>query len=298
MKTIKVFVFLVLSCQFSKAQYALVKNYQFNYLSVNPALAGEQGAFALKGILGNQFNGTLRPNQVSQVLVIDGQLYNKAGMAFQGFRSNSGNVMSTGFSCSYSKGFQVGDLQLKAGSQMGLIVQPNLLFAQGNQWLSPYMGFGLMGGFKGLFAGLSKPMLLYSKSITEAKPVYFNLGYLFNTESPIGFNINTLVAYETHTKIKNLDFNVKLNYNKRVGVGVSWRNNKLYNDYNSKATTLLPFVEYQISKSMLLGLSYDKQPSSLQNSTSMIPVVSGVFQLMFRYNNAKADNESWYYNKL
>ncbi len=287
-------LFMVTFTAFS--QSGLINSYQFNYLAFNPAFAGENGNFGIKGVLGNQFNGTLKSNQVSQVVVIDGQLFNKSGLAFQGFRDNSGNLVSTGFGFSFSKGYEFGDFKLKAGLQASLKVQPNLLTVQGNQNLSPYAGLGTILFYKNVFIGISKPMLVSSKNITEPKPFFLHLGYIYDSEGLLSFNVNTLIARDFTLNKQNIDLNVIGWLNKRIGLGASIRNNNLnaYLDKNS----FLPFAQYKVNSTILVGISYDSNVPTFGSQISSTLSVPGVFQLFVRFGGKSEGEESWFYNKF
>ncbi len=283
-------LFFILNQAFG--QNGITNQYQFNYLSLNPALAGENGNFSIKGILGNQFNGTIKPNQVSQILVIDGQLYNKSGLALQGFRNNSGNLTSTGLNISYSKGIEVGDLFLKLGANSGVIVQPNnIVNVSAQQLIAPFLGLGTIAHFKGVFLGVSKPMVIASKKIYEPKPIYLNIGYIFDAERAISFNANTLLAYDLPSKTNSLDINLKTWLFNRLGLGFSYRNNKILSNYNK--STLQPIVEYRFSDSFKIGLTYNESPNLYNGSqvpTNQIQT-NGIFQLMFKYSNSVNDSK-------
>lgn len=278
----------------AEAQYGLVSQYHFNYLAINPALAGSNGPFSVRGVLGNQFNGTITPNQVSQVVVIDGELYNKSGIAFQGFRNNIGNILSQGLGLSYSKGFELGnDFEIRVGANSGILVQPNISqFFTSRQVAAPYLGLGTFMHFKGAFLGVSQPIFYGSKKITETKPLYFNAGYIFNTESAISFNANTLVSYDINSKLTGLDFNFKTWISNRLGVGFSYRDNKLLSQ--GKAS-FLPIIEYNFSESFKVGLCYIDAPSrnfnTVPNNTINQLPINGIFQLMFRYSNSPSGKE-------
>lgn len=296
MKRIYFLSFFFLS-KFGFSQVGLVNQYHFNYLAINPALAGENSAFTLKGILGNQFNGSIRLNEVSQILVLDGQLYNKGGLAFQGYRNNSGNIISTGLGFSYSKGFELGELKLKLGTNAGIFIQPNLLASNLTQRVLPHGGLGALGSYKGVFLGVSNPMLFASRKIGEQKPLFVNMGYIFDTESNLGFNANVLYYYDFQTSRDSYDLNLKGTYNSRLGVGLSYRANKVYVNVSSKST-LIPFVEYKATKSMSFSLSYDANPTRFDTPNTPNLAVGGVFQFMLKYNSDDSGGDSWFFGKF
>ncbi|MBP8156247.1 MAG: type IX secretion system membrane protein PorP/SprF [Leadbetterella sp.] len=292
--------FLISLFLFSKigfAQIGLLKQYHLNYLAINPALAGENSPFTLKGILGNQFNGSIRFNQVNQVLVLDGQLYNKSGLAFQGYRNNSGNIISTGLGFSYAKGYEIGELKLKMGANAGIFIQPNNASANLSQSVLPHGGLGVFSSYKGVFLGVSNPMLLASKQIGEQKPILVNAGYIFDNESIFGFNANVLYYYDIQSTRKSYDFNLKASVNNRLGIGASYRSNNLMAYGESKAT-LIPFAEYKATKTMSFALSYDSKPTMESNPNTPNLPVGGVFQFMLKYNSDDSGGDSWFFGKF
>ncbi len=279
-------IILLFLVRVAGAQSGLNGQYQFNYLALNPAIAGESGAFALKGILGNQFNGTIRPNQVAQVVAIDGQLYNQSAMSFQGFRTNVGNIISTGINLGYAKGFELGEVTLKAGINGGLFVQPNVITAAGQQRLAPFAGAGLLMKYKTAWLGLSNPMLVYSSRITETRPWFLHLGYLYDQVEGFALQANILGGF-ANSSIQTTDFNAKAIFFDRLALGASYRIRN-----NGLATTsknVLPFAEIKVSRTIVLGLSYDSSYGRAENAAQANP--NGVFHLLFRYVSNGPDEE-------
>lgn len=291
-------VFLVLLfANMGYAQIGLINQYHFNYLAINPALAGENSPFSIKGILGNQFNGSIRFNQVNQVLVLDGQLYGKTGLAFQGYRNNTGNVISTGLGFSYAKGYEIGELKLKAGANAGIFIQPNLLASNLSQRVLPHGGLGVLGSYKGVFVGVSNPMLFASKLIGEQKPFLLNAGYIFKTESILSFTANVLYYRDFERKKESYDLNFKGILNERLGLGFSYRANKVF-AYTANTPSFIPFAEYKATKSMTFGISYDSNPPSFGISNVPNLSLGGVFQFVLKYNNDDSGGDSWFFGKL
>lgn len=288
---------LVLLARLSSAQIGLLNQYHFNYLAINPALAGENSPFTIKAILGNQFNGSIRFNEVNQVLVLDGQLFNKTGLSFQGYRSNTGNVISTGFGFSYAKGYEIGEVKLKVGANAGIFIQPNLLASNLTQRVLPHGGLGVLGSYKGVFLGVSNPMLLASRMINEQKPLLVNVGYIFENESIFGFNANVLFYKDFMTKRQSYDLNLKGTLNDRFGLGFSYRANTVF--LTTAATpSLIPFAEYKATKSMSFALSYDSNPPTFTTVNAPNLALGGIFQFMMKYNNDDSGGDSWFFGKF
>lgn len=297
MKRAFLLFFLISKLGFS--QIGLLNQYHLNYLAINPAMAGENSPFTLKAILGNQFNGSIRLNEVNQILVLDGQLYNKTGLAFQGYRNNSGNIISTGLGFSYAKGHEIGELKLRFGANAGIFIQPNNASANLSQSVLPHSGLGVFSSYKGMFLGVSNPMLLASRKIGELKPFLVNVGYLFHTESLISFNANVLYYHDFQTQRKSHDLNLKVAINNRFGLGASYRANKMFfYDPSGPKASIIPFAEYKATKSMTFALSYDANPPTANTSNAPNLALGGVFQFMLKYNNDDTGGDSWFFNKF
>lgn len=293
----KTLVLLFLTFSLAKAQVGLINQYQFNYLALNPALAGENSPFTLKGLMGKQFNGSVNFNSVNQLLVLDGQLYKKSGIAFQGYRNNAGNIINTGLGMSYAKGFEIGELKLKIGANASFFIQPNLLSTQISQRVMPHGGLGVFGIYKNAFLGVSNTMLVASKRINEPKPFLANIGYIFENESLLSFNVNSLYYYDLNSKKNNMDFNLKMWVNKRFSMGASYRINNIYSFYQ-KSKSILPFVEYKATKTLNFGLSYNSNAVNSSSIPSNNLQLGGIFQFMIKYNNDETGGDSWLFDKF
>lgn len=294
------FSFLVLAYGASNAQVGLVNQYHFNYLAINPALAGENGPFTVKGIVGNQFNGNLRFNQLSHVLVLDGQLYNKTGLAFQSSSDNYGIGSANNLGLSLSKGIEVGDLRLKGGVSGGASFLPNTLIGATGTRAEFNLGLGMFASYNGVFAGVSKPTVLKPKNaFSQEGPLFVNVGYTSQDEDNfVTYNANILFA--SLNSESNYDFNLKLWFNKRLALGGSYRVNNIYNLYTKK-NNFIPSAEYKFTEDLVLGLAYNTNTLRLSNtSTTGNPnfKMNGIFQFYIRYNKADRKGDSWYYDQF
>ncbi len=90
-------------------------------MAVNPAFTGVRGNFGVTGLLGQQFNGTIYPNQVSQVIVLDGKVgqQQKSAIGFQGFRSTVTGFTNSGLSLTYARHINLDNVQLNVGMNFG-----------------------------------------------------------------------------------------------------------------------------------------------------------------------------------
>jgi len=284
----------------SRAQIGLQNQYHFNYLALNPALAGENGPFTIKGIVGNQFNGNLRFNQLSHVLVLDGQLYNKTGLAFQSSSDNYGNSSGNNFSLSLSKGAELGDFRLKGGINAGLAILPTYALVSSSPRTSFNAGLGIFMSYYGAFLGVSKPSLYVSKNDFSVKePFYLNAGYTSEgDENFVTYNANVLWAGMDGRN--NFDFNLKLWFNKRLALAGSYRINKIF-DYYTKQKSFIPSAEYKFTEDLSLGLAYNTntlQYSTAPGTSNPNFRMNGIFQFYLKYNRADRKGDSWYYDKF
>jgi hypothetical protein len=289
MKKILGLIFFILSIQL-QAQTGFWEQHQFNYSSINPAYIGERGSFAVNGILGNQFNGTIRPNQVSQIVTIDGQLYgNKSNLGFNGYRGLASNgIFSNSINLSYSYLIEVNDLKLKIGVNTGILVVPiATINATGNS-VKPFIGYGFAGFYKGLNFGISNPIAFSQNTNFTTKPYFLNLGYLYKPASNLSFSIMGIYELNLNNNEGNaIILNPKAILNNKFSFGLSIRN-RVYENKTLNSTKFIPIVEYRATSSIMMGLSLDTKPSN--NFTNNINASNrGVAQLMIRI---QTDNEN------
>jgi hypothetical protein len=285
---IKLLIALVFFCNSVSAQIGFWEQSQFNYSSINPAYIGERGSFSVNGILGNQFNGTIRPNQISQIVTIDGQLYgNKSNLGFNGFRGLSSNgVFSNSMYLSYSYAVSVNDLKIKIGVNTGLLVVPVASISAVGNSVSPFVGFGFSAFYKGLIAGISNPIAFSKNNLFSSKPYFINAGYLFKPASNLSFSVMTIYEHNTEKIYGNaVTINPKLILNDKFAFGVSARS-RFYTTNESNQTSLIPILQYQASSGIQFGISYNHNPRS-QNTQNLNLANSGVAQLMVRIQTDK-----------
>jgi hypothetical protein len=279
------------------SQGGLTERNQFNYLAVNPAFAGGTGAFGIRAVTESQL-AALRFNKLSQILVLDGQLYGNTGLAFQGYTVNAGNLISTGLSGAYSKGFEFQDFRLRLGLNGGLLVLPNLLTAQSSIRSSYYSGLGLLASYKALLFGFSKPVLVSSKNFPESDPNFFQLGYLKSQEEA-SLNFYIMAILKNQANSNRLNLNSKVILKNKIGIGFSLRNADDFTTTSQKKITFYPFADFKFNKKMTLGLGYNPNSfivdpqypgSQIQNALT----INGSIQFYVKYVNDIEFAKSWY----
>ncbi len=280
--------FLLLTSSFAFAQGGLQDQYQFNYLAINPAFTGERGNFGFTAQLGNQFNGTIAPNQVSQIFALDGKVGSGNGaLGFQGYRINQGGIYNSGLNLNYGHEIKSDNFSLRLGSDVGVFILPNFITnADVLDRFSVYFGFGALFQSQNFFASIASPTIITFKktSLLKEKPVTLLLGYSFSFAQNIQLNLSTLASVPSDNNYsRKFHLNAKLWLSDKFGFGGSFR--YLGNNSSVPASSkFIPTVEYKISSGSRLGLSYDSSPLSDITNNPQYSNPNGIFQLLYRYD--------------
>lgn len=304
-RIITTFAIFFMATRLVDAQIALTENYHFNYLAINPAFTGQRGYLGVNALLGNQFNGTIRPSQVSQNIIIDSPIgieNKKHNVGFQAFNARIANINNTGIDFTYSFRLPFETFQIAFGLDAGMIFQPNVIGNTGlGNLVSPFAGVGVVLSSEKYFLSLSKPQAVFSndnQQFLTKKPFYAMLGGSFGESESVTLNTSVLTEInKTENGINSgnaLHGNAKVWFGQRIGAGVSYRmeGQNGFSDLKSKAIFSL---EYQYSTSMRFGLSYDKKPYNfIGNSTVNQQSSNGILLLMLKFepNGNSASNAS------
>ncbi|MDZ7934593.1 MAG: PorP/SprF family type IX secretion system membrane protein [Emticicia sp.] len=279
--------FLVTFLAFSSlanAQTLLEDQFQFNFLALNPAFAGARETFSMNAMLGNQFNGTLRPQQIYQLFSTDGAIQQgRGGLGLQAFNSNSAGFSNSGVKISYAYRKQIGDLfSVALGADAGFIYQPTLLVGSGLKQMYPYAGLGGLLNAQRFFVSLSKPVAFINDEglFNSKKPFYTMLGFSLGEYDGTMFNISTLI--ETNKATGNgFNLNGKAWFARKFGLGVSYRSQEIS---GARVNKLIPMAEFQVSDAIRLGASYDSKPPTFnQVGSSNNFQQRGILQIYLRY---------------
>ncbi len=275
---------LVAFSSLANAQTLLEDQFQFNFLALNPAFAGARQSFSLNAMLGNQFNGTLRPQQIYQLFSSDGVIQQgKGGLGLQAFNSNISGFNNSGVKASYAYRQQFGELfSVALGADAGFVYQPTILAGLGARQLFPYMGLGGLLQADRFYLSLSKPVLLINDEglFGSKKPFYTMLGASLGEYDGMMFNISTLI--ETNKAAKSaFSLNGKAWFNRKLGLGVSYR---LQEVNGERVNKFVPMAEFQLSDAIRLGASYDPKPPTFRTQGSQSSFQqNGILQVYFRY---------------
>lgn len=266
MKHTCLILLFVLFAGFAKAQKGLDDIYQFNYLSLSPAMTGERGNYGLSIFLGNQFNGTLVPNQVSQVFSIDGVLdTGPHAIGFQGFNNTLGFQRSSGFNLNHSYEIKTQNIEIQIGTDVGATILPNILNTTISQRFKLFGGFGLLTKGEKWWANISSPLLL-SDPIAQlqlgGRKFNFMGGYLLGDPEILGAGISGLASLGS-ANTNNFHLNTKVWIYNRWVAGVSLRNVNASMD-NSAGLKIVPSLEYNLNNSSQFGLAFDSSPQDFR----------------------------------
>lgn len=277
------FIFFLPIATLVKAQTVLEEQFQFNFLALNPAMTGARENFSLNGMFGNQFNGTLRPQQVYQLFSMDGTIQQgKGGLGLQAYNSNVRGFDNAGAKLSYAyrEQFRNG-LTLSAGANAGFIYQPLLLGTQGSRQMNPYLGLGGLVSAKQFYLGVSRPVLLISDGVYNTKkPFYTMIGGSLGEPENVMLNVTGTVESNKGEKT-NVYITAKVWFIEQVGLGFLFRSET---HIGRKVNKIIPMAEFQIGESFRLGGSYDFKPLAYPSTASQeIFQQRGIFQLYLRY---------------
>lgn len=268
------------------AQKGLDDIYQFNYLSLSPAMAGERGNYGLSIFLGNQFNGTLRPNQVSQVFSIDGVIdTGPHAIGFQGFNNTLGFQRSSGFNLNHSYEIKTQNLEIQIGTDIGAAILPNILNTSLSQRFKLFGGFGLLTKGEKWWANISSPLLL-SDQLAQlqlgGRKFNFMGGYFLGDPEILGAGISGLASLGD-ANTSNYHLNTKIWIYNRWIAGVSVRNVNGSSD-NPSGIKVVPSLEYNLNNSSQFGLAFDSSPQDFRLSGLQQANNPALLYVFYRYS--------------
>lgn len=296
----KYFLLILLAISnIAQAQTILEDQFHFNFLALNPAMAGATETFSLNAMLGNQFNGSLKPQQIYQLFSTDGVIQQgRGGLALQAFNSNITGLNNSGVKMAYAYRKKIGELfTVGVGADAGFIYQPTIVVGLGLKQMYPFAGLGGLITAHRFFLGLSKPVLFMNSEglYNSKKPFYTQLGVSLGNYESTMLNLSALI--ETNKSVgNNFYLNAKAWFNQKFGLGVSYRSQEISGTRTGK---VVPMAELQLSEAIRLGLSYDPKPANYQTTgTQGNFKQNGILQLYFRYEgrqDARSTNRLKFY---
>jgi len=275
-----------------KGQTVLEDQFQFNFLALNPAMTGARETFSLNGMFGNQFNGTLRPQQVYQLFSMDGSIQEgRGGLGLQAYNSNIVGFNNAGAKISYAYRQKFGDVfSVALGADAGFIYQPTILSGVGLKQMFPYAGLGGLFATDQFFVSVSKPVLFISDSgpFNSKKPLYTMIGFSLGDVENMMLNLSGTMESNKDAKA-NFFITAKVWFKQKAGFGIIYRSENSLGG-SGKINKAVPMVEFQLGESFRLGGSYDFKPLAYPNNASTGAFQQrGIFQLYLRYEFIRDD---------
>ncbi len=293
MKKIILLAVVIISFASAKAQQdAMLSQYMFNGLFLNPAYAGSHPYFTSSLLYRKQwvsFSGAPE----TMLLAVDGPIA-KENMGVGLIVSNDkiGVTNQTDIHANYSYHLKINDKsKISFGAKAG-VSQYRAKLTELKVWdsddqvfmgdvqsvLVPKFGFGVYYYSERMYAGLSIPTLLayqpgrsfsldINKSSQIRKHYFFTTGYVHPLNDKIKLKPSVLVKYVPNAPVQ-ADLNMAAMFNDVIWVGVSYRS----------GDAIVGVVEYQANQRFRVGYSYDFTTSRIRHYSA------GSHEIMIGYD--------------
>lgn len=281
----------LLTLQTFAQQDAIVSQYLFNGLFLNPAYGGTHPYLTTSVLYRSQwvsFSGAPKTG----VFVLDGPVAKeKMGLGCIIAHDKIGVTEQTDFSATYAYKINAGSGKLSFGLKGG-VSNYNAKLTTLTYWdendetfannissrLIPKFGFGMYYYTKKYFVGFSIPTLLaydkdYDFSIDVEKSSYLrrhyflNGGYVFTLNDLVKFKPTLLLKYVPTAPLQ-ADIGANLIYNGMIWFGVTYRSQN----------TLVVMAEYQTNNRIRIGYAFDYTTSIIRNYSN------GTHEIMIAYD--------------
>ncbi len=278
-----IFIFLVGYLSFSQ-QDAQYTQYMYNTISVNPAYAGSRGVLSVIGLHRSQWVG-LEGAPQTQTLSVNSPIGNSVGLGLSIVNDQIGEGVNeeTYFDAVFSYTVPTSEkgklsFGIKAGGHL-----LNIDFAVLDQYVnelstvnnidnkfSPNIGAGLYYHTNKFYFGVSIPNFLETQHFDtsssssaastylaeERMNYYFITGYVFDLNDDWIIKPAILTKWVIGAPLQ-VDLSTSVWYQQKMTLGVAYR--------WSAAWSII--AGFQIGKSMMIGLAYDKETTDLGNTT-------------------------------
>ena len=271
-------LFLFIGIASQGQQAPVFSQYMFNGLVINPAYAGSKPFTSATMMVRRQWAG-FKGSPTTETASIHGALdEKKVGLGLYISNDHAGITNRTELFGSYSYRIEYGESKLAFGLQAGLTYLKStisdLIYNDNNDPVYenntvnnvlPNVGFGIYYYTDLFYAGISAPLLISydplktlsveMDDVHRVRRHYFlTSGYVFSLSEQVKLKPSVLVKYVDGAPIQ-FDINANLLLNNIIWVGASYRSND--------AVALIG--EYQLTKKLRLGYSFDYTLSPLRN---------------------------------
>ncbi|MBU3822999.1 type IX secretion system membrane protein PorP/SprF [Flavobacteriaceae bacterium XHP0103] len=302
MKRIKNYIFalVLFSCTVGVAQQLpQFTQYMYNTISINPAYAGSRDALSIIGLHRSQWVG-FDGGPITQTLSIHTPLRNdRIGLGLTFIEDDLGPENYSYLYGDFSYAIPVGVEGRLAFGIKGGFTQYSLdadfrnyenfdplIRGIENRW-TPNIGLGVYYSTNKYYIGISAPRVLNSDrnkeqgfEALERVSYYATAGYVFDLASKLKFKPAVMVK-ATNGAPMSYDFTGNFLFNEKLWLGASYRMNK-----NTGAIGGL--MDFQISRQLRLGYSYEKPISDIARYTSGTHEVLLIYEFKFLSSKLKS----------
>ena len=283
------------------SQYA---QYMYNTVVFNSAYTGSRGVLSLLGLHRSQWQG-LDGAPITQTFVVHSPIHkqNNLGAGLSVINDRNGPSSELTFNASFSyrvNVFKTGYLSfgLNAGANVLNVdilslrkfnENDNLLLQDVQNRFNPILGMGVYFRTEKYYAGFSIPNTLETKHFDESSlsdssisqnviakerlNYYFMSGYVFDIAPLIKMKPAMLLKYVEGSPLQ-LDISSNFLFYNRFTLGASYRLSKAFSGLTA----------FQISESLAIGFSYDREISELSKSE----INTGSYEFFLRFELKKA----------
>jgi len=287
-----VIVLLLCSMSASSQQLPQFTQYMYNTISINPAYAGSREVLSLVGLHRSQWVG-LDGGPTTQTFSIHAPMRNeKVGLGLSFINDELG---FENFTYIYGDFSYTINLNAKTKLAFGLKggftsysidqelrdAEPNdpAIYGIENRW-NPNIGLGTFLHSNKWYLGLSAPRILTTDlngednvQALERISYYFTGGYVFNLNKSTKFKPAFLVKATNGAPI-SYDLTANFLFNEKLWLGAAYR-------FNESAGAFGAIVDFQVSKQLRLGYTYEHPISDIRpyaNGTHEVLLMFEVFK--------------------
>jgi type IX secretion system PorP/SprF family membrane protein len=246
---VQIFILLLIHLSLSGQLTPVTNQYVLNPITINPAYAGNRGAFNIAAFYRRQWVGIAKAPE-TMTLAMDAPFFaSKLGLGLIVTTDKFGVTKETQISSNYAYKIETSEGVLSLGLGTGLlttntawsdlyVMDPgdDTYLTDSRVYIVPVFSFGIYYSYKRYFAGLSIPKLTgYRFDFNKNKyNIYFDpsqyyylfyTGYVFNLSPRISFFPSTLITYSMGENLL-YDINSHFILFDRIWFGASYRSNR------------------------------------------------------------------------
>lgn len=302
MKRIKniIFALVLLSCSIGVAQQLpQFTQYMYNTISINPAYAGSREALSIIGLHRSQWVG-FDGGPITQTFSIHTPLRNdRIGLGLTFIEDDLGPEnysylygdfsysIPTGVDGKLAFGIKGGFTQYSLDSDFREYENFDpLIRGIENRW-TPNIGLGIYYSTNRFYLGVSAPRILNTDrnkeqgfEVLERISYYGTAGYVFDLANKLKFKPAFMVKATNGAPV-SYDFTANFLFNEKFWLGAAYR-------LNNETGAIGGLMDFQISRQLRLGYSYEKPISDIRAYTSGTHEVLLIYEFKFLSSKLKS----------